>query len=240
MVESDGLLDAAVGVAKLVTLAPELDGGIELVRAVTARGMVAALGHSDATFDQAAGAFAAGARHVTHLCNGMRPLHHREPGLAGAALDRDDVSCEVIADGQHLHRAALRMIHASAPGRLALITDATPAAGLPDGEYSLGEIPIRKRGERVDLADGSSLAGSALTMDRALRNAMDLLGLDSWEAAEMVSGVPARVVGMDAEIGSLEIGKAADLVVLDLDYQVMATMVAGQWVHGGYAATRLA
>jgi N-acetylglucosamine-6-phosphate deacetylase len=231
--EPDGLLEAAVGIAKLVTLAPELDGGTDLVQAVVARGMVAALGHSNASFDQAIAAFAAGARHVTHLCNGMRPLHHREPGLVGAALERDDVNCEVIADGHHLHPATLRMIQASAAGRLVLVTDATPAAGLPDGDYSLGDRSIRKRGERVELAGGSVLAGSALTMDRALRNAMEVLKLDPWEAAEMVSALPARVVGMDAEIGSLEVGKAADLVVLDSDYQVIAAMVAGRWVEEG-------
>jgi N-acetylglucosamine-6-phosphate deacetylase len=227
---SDGLIDDAAGVARLVTLAPELDGGIDLVRAITGRGMVAALGHSNATFEQAMSAFAAGARHVTHLCNGMRPPHHREPGLVGAALDRDDVFCEVIADGEHLHPGTLRMIHRCAAGRMALITDATPAAGLPDGEYGLGEARVRKRGERVELADGSALAGSALTMDRALKNAIDVLGLDPWEASAMASAVPARVVGLQAEIGSLEVGKAADLVVLDAGFNVMATMVAGSWV----------
>jgi N-acetylglucosamine-6-phosphate deacetylase len=233
MAESDGLLDAALGVTKLVTLAPELDGGLDLVRAVTAYGVVAAVGHSDATFDQANAAFSAGARHVTHLCNGMRPLHHREPGLVGAALDRDDVTCEAIADGHHLHPATLRMIHAGTPGRLALITDATAPVGLPDGDYNLGDRPIRKRGDRVELVDGATLAGSALTMDRALRNAISVLGLDPWEAAHMASAVPARVVGMESEIGSLEVGKAADLVILDPEYHVLATMVAGRWVTYG-------
>ena len=230
LAKSDGLLDAAVGIARLVTLAPDLEGGVDLVRAVTAHGMIAAVGHSDATFEQATAAFAAGARHVTHLCNGMRPFHHREPGLVGAALDRDDITCEVIADGHHLHPATLRMIHASAGGRLALITDATPASGLPNGEYELGDTRVRKREERVEVVDGSSLAGSALTMDRALRNAIDTLRLSPWEGAEMVSAVPARVLGLQDQLGSLEVGKAADLVVLDPEYHVMATMVAGQWV----------
>ena len=144
----DSLHAAAAGQLRVITLAPELPGATALIKAAAQAGVIAAVGHTDATADVTSAAVDAGASHATHLFNGMRPLHHREPGPVGALLDRDEVSCEVIADGVHLHDTAIRLVaRAAGPGRLVLITDAMAAAGMPDGRYRLGSM-------RVDVAGG--------------------------------------------------------------------------------------
>jgi len=229
----DQLAAAADGCLRTMTIAPELPAGLDLVRQAVDAGVVAALGHSDADHAGAAAAFDAGARLVTHLFNGMRPSHHREPGLAGAALERPDVVCEVINDGAHLHDATSRMAFAAAAGRIALVTDAIAAAGAGDGSYRLGPAAVQVRDGAVHLSDGETLAGSTLTMDRALRRAVRDLGVPITVAVEAASTTPARVLGIADRVGSIEPGKQADLVVLDADLEVDSVMAGGGWIVSG-------
>jgi N-acetylglucosamine-6-phosphate deacetylase len=232
------LLDAGAGTVRVVTLAPELPGGMELLRDVVAAGAVAAVGHTDASYDEASAAFRAGSRLATHLFNAMRPLHHREPGAAGAALDHDSVTCELISDGIHVHEEALRLVFAAAgPGRVALITDATPAAGMAEGHFHLGPVPIMARGGRVTLLDGVSLAGSTLTMDAAVRHAVRHAGISLLAAARAASTTPAHVLGIAGRVGSIRPGLDADLVVLTADLDVAAVIVAGTVAHGSLDAS---
>ena len=224
---------ASQGALRVVTVAPELPGGIELLRRVVASGAVAAVGHSDADHAGAMAAFDAGATHVTHLFNGMRPWHHREPGLAGAALERADVVCELIADGVHLHDGSARLAFAAAAGRIALVTDATAAAGSDQGGHRLGTAEVMVRDGAPRLADGVTLAGSVLTMDRALARAVRELGLPIGTAVEAASTTPARVLGIGDRVGSIDSGKRADLVVLDGDLRVEAVMARGVWITSG-------
>jgi N-acetylglucosamine-6-phosphate deacetylase len=229
--ELDALLTA--GPVRLVTLAPELPGALAAIERLTGAGVVASVGHTDATYAQAMAAFDAGATHATHLFNGMRPFHHREPGVIGAALERDDVTCELICDGLHVDPAAIRLVHRlKGPGRSLLVTDAMSAAGLCDGDYRLGALPVRVRDGRAELAGSATLAGSTLTMGAAVRNAVRLARLPLGDALQMASATPARVLGLQASKGALEPGLDADLVLLDDDLAVTATMVGGAWIDG--------
>jgi N-acetylglucosamine-6-phosphate deacetylase len=230
------LLDAGKGSVRMVTLAPELPGAIELVRQIVDAGVVAAIGHSDATYDEARRAIEAGARVATHLWNGMRPLHHREPGIAGAALEHGEVVCELVADGRHVHPAVIGLAFAAAPGRMALITDAISAAGAPDGLYELGPARVRVERGEARLEGGGALAGSTIGMGDAFSYAARSAGLSVVAAAEASSLVPARVLGIDATTGSLEAGKAADLAVLDDELRVVAVMRRGTWQPVGEGA----
>lgn len=220
--ELDRLL-AAGSVAEM-TLAPELPGGVALVERLTARGVVASIGHTDATAAHTRAAVAAGARSVTHLCNAMRPLHHREPGVVGVALTTDELIIELIVDGHHLADVVVELVWRAAAGRVALVTDGTAAAGMPDGDYEVGGIA-------VTLAEGAvrnragALAGSALTMIDAVRN-VHALGLPLAQAVDAASRVPAGLLGRD-DLGVLRPGAAADVVVIDDRLDVRATLVAG-------------
>jgi N-acetylglucosamine-6-phosphate deacetylase len=181
-------------------------------------GVVAALGHSDATYEQAMSGFAAGATLATHLFNGMGPLHHRDPGLVGAALDAG-VACEVINDGIHVHEAIVRLI-AGDPKRLVLVTDAIDAAGVGDGDYALGSQAVRVTHGQARLRSNGALAGSTLTMDAAVRRTVQQCGLPIEVAALAASTNPARVIGLDQRCGAVAPGLDADLVVLDDDLVV--------------------
>ncbi len=227
----ESLLDAGGGTVRMVTLAPELAGGVEAVRLLVERGVVAAVGHTDATHDQARAAIDAGARVGTHLFNAMRPMHHREPGAVGALLD-SDTDVEVIADGVHLHPAVLATVFAAKPGRCLLVTDAMAAAGAPDGDYRLGTMDVQVRDGVARLAsdDGhGAIAGSTLTMDAAVRHAVRHAGIGLADAVHAASTAPARVWGL-TDVGALEAGRRADLVVLDADLEVVRVMRAGAWV----------
>jgi N-acetylglucosamine-6-phosphate deacetylase len=174
---------------------------------------------------------AAGARSATHLFNAMRPLHHREPGAVGAVLDCDALSCELICDGLHVDPAALRLAwRAKGTGGVRLVTDAMQAAGMPDGTYMLGGAPVEVRSGRTRLGSGEVIAGSTLTMDVALRNAVRFLRVPVADASAMASQNPARVLGIERRKGAIAAGLDADLVVLDDSLHVCATMVEGGWV----------
>jgi N-acetylglucosamine-6-phosphate deacetylase len=194
--------------------------------------VIAAVGHTEATYVQARDAFAGGARLATHLFNAMRQFHHRDPGPAGAALADDTVTCELINDGFHVHEEAVRIATAAAgPERIAFVTDATPAAGMTDGEFHLGPVPIFARDGKVTLADGS-LAGSTLTMDAAVRHAVHCVGLPLNQAAIAAATAPAAVLGIGDRTGRLAPGRDADLVLLDEGFRVTAVLVRGRVVHG--------
>ena len=224
---------AAAGQLRVITLAPELPGAIGLIEASVRAGVIAAVGHTDATADITTAAVDAGATHATHLFNGMRPLHHREPGPVGALLDRDEVTCEVIADGVHLHDTAVRLAaRAAGPGRLVLITDAMAAAGMPDGGYRLGSLRVEVAGGVARLAgsDGpGAIAGSTATMAGVVRHAV-AAGLPVAEVAAAASTTPARVLGLGDRTGALRPGLAADLVVCDEDFRLCAVMRHGEWI----------
>jgi N-acetylglucosamine-6-phosphate deacetylase len=219
---------------RIVTLAPELEGGLDLVAALSAAGHRVSLGHSAASFEVGRAAIAAGARHATHLFNRMPPLRHRAPGLAGAVLDDDAVTCEVICDGYHVHPAMVRMaVRAKGAGGVAAITDATAGAGLPVGATArLGAHAIHVRDGRAELADGT-LAGSVVTMDEAFRMLVARAGLSVVEAARLCATTPALALHRP-DLGRLAVGLAADVVVLDQHFHVRQTWVDGipVWNNG--------
>ncbi len=213
---------------RVVTLAPEQPGGLELVGWLASAGVVASVGHSDATYQQARQAFEAGAGMVTHLFNAMRGLHHREPGVVGAALEEGSWVCGLVADGVHVHPAAFRLAYrVLGPERVALVTDAMAAAGAPPGRYRLGgALATAPAGKAPRLADGT-LAGSVLRMDEAVRNAIRW-GVPLRDAVRMASTTPARVLGLE-DRGLLRPGLRADLCVL-VEGRAAFTVVAGEVV----------
>ena len=218
----DRLLDA--GPVRLMTLAPELPGADYLIDRLLERGVAVSLGHSDATAAQANAAFERGARTVTHLFNAMRPFLHRDPGIAGAALARDDVVVSIILDGIHLAPETARVAWRAASNRLALVTDAITAAGVADGEYSFGNFDVMVHEGTVRGPDGV-LAGSVLTMVEAVRN-LHALGAPLEEAVAAATSTPARVLG-EPDLGRLAVGLPADLVVLDDSLEIERVLVAG-------------
>lgn len=228
------LYKAARGHLRQITIAPELPGATGLVRAAVDAGVVAAAGHTDATAEVAADAIDAGVTHATHLFNGMRPLDNRQPGPAGALLDRD-VTCEVIADGTHLHDMTIRLVaRAAGHGNLVLITDAMSAAGMPDGRYRLGPQDVVVSGGVARLAAGlpgaGSIAGSTATMAHIVRRALRNVQLPVPDVAAAASSTPARVLGFADRTGALRPGLAADLVVLDEHLHLAAVMARGKWI----------
>ncbi|MGK5692544.1 N-acetylglucosamine-6-phosphate deacetylase [Streptomyces sp. URMC 128] len=227
------LIDAARGRATMVTLATELPGGTDSVRLLAEHGVIAAIGHTDATYEQTVEAIDAGATVATHLFNAMPPLGHRSPGPIAALLEDDRITVELINDGTHLHPAALQLaFHRAGADRVAFITDAMDAAGFGDGRYWLGPLEVEVAdGVARLLADGT-IAGSTLTLDRAFKRAVTVDGLSVEDAVTALSATPARLLGMDDRIGSLEPGKDADLVLLDADYELKGVMRRGEWVVG--------
>ncbi len=227
------LLATGDGCVRLVTLAPELPGALELIGSLAGAGVVASIGHTDATYGQTLAAVREGARAATHVFNAMRPLDHREPGVLGAVLDLADVSCELICDGIHVEPAALRIAYrAKGLSGVTLGTDAMQAAGMPDGEYRLGAAAVTVTDGRAVIAGDGAIAGSTLTMDAAVRNAVRFLGVTVAEASALASGNPARMLGLADRKGAVAAGFDADLVVLDDDLHVRGTLVAGDWVLG--------
>jgi N-acetylglucosamine-6-phosphate deacetylase len=224
------LIELGGGALRMVTIAPERAGALDAIRLLTAHGVVAAVGHTDATWEQTRAAVAAGASVGTHLFNGMRPVHHREPGPVVALLEAPNVVCELVADGVHLHDGMLGFATSVAgPERAALITDAMAAAGMPDGDYELGGQAVTVADGVARLARDGAIAGSTLTMDAALRHAV-AAGVPLVDACRMVATTPARAIGLGNRVGALQPGLRADLVVLDDDLNVLRVMRAGSWL----------
>ena len=214
------------GAKHMTTMAPEIAGGIELVRELTRRGWIVSLGHTRADFESLDKALGAGARHMTHFMNAMTPLHHRAPGPIGWGLARDEVTCDFIADGVHLDREMLRLLlKLKSSDRLSLISDAVAAAGMGDGDFEIWGETITVKDGRTANARGS-IAGSVITMLDAVRMMLSL-GSSEVEVARMAATNPARLLGIDQECGSIEEGKRADLVALDGEGQVVLTLVGG-------------
>lgn len=229
--EFAGLVKAGRGHVRMLTIAAELPGALDTIRAAASEGVIAALGHSDAGYEQTLAGIEAGATVATHLYNAMPQLGHRDPGPIAALLQDERVTVELINDGVHVHAAMLRLACAVAgPDRVAMITDSISATGLSDGEYLLGPMRVRVVDGVARLVEGGSIAGSTLTMDVAFRRAVRELGLPLPEASRMTSLTPARVLGLADRIGSIAVGKQADLVVLTDDLEVAGVMKRGAWI----------
>jgi N-acetylglucosamine-6-phosphate deacetylase len=220
------------GGVRLVTLAPELPGALELIRRLVAAGVVVSCGHTDATYEQARAAVTAGARAVTHAFNAMRPLHQREPGMLGGLLDLPEVTCEVICDGVHVHPAAVRLLRrVKGTARTMLVTDAIEATGLPDGDYRLGDRTVAVRDGRATLPGSETIAGSTLTMDQAVRNVVAFCDVTVEQAARMAATTPAELLGIADRRGAIEPGLDADLVVLEPDLSLVGVLACGAWAR---------
>lgn len=229
--ELSGLLKAGRGHVRMLTVAAELPGAPDTIREAVANNVIAAFGHSDATYEQTVEGIEAGCTVATHLFNTMPPLHHRTPGPVAALLQDERVTVELINDGVHLHPAMTRLAYdVAGPGRTALITDAMAATGMGDGAYELGPMRVDVVGGVARLAGGDAIAGSTLTMDVAFRRAVQQVGLSLTEAAEIASLTPARVLGVADRLGSVSVGKQADLVVLTDDLEVSGVMRGGRWI----------
>ncbi|GAA3488754.1 MULTISPECIES: N-acetylglucosamine-6-phosphate deacetylase [Streptomyces] len=225
------LMDAAHGTAKMFTLAAELPGGLDSVRLLAENNVIAAIGHTDATYEQTRAAIDAGATVATHLYNAMPAIGHRTPGPIVALLEDERVTVELINDGTHLHPGAFQLAyHHAGADRVALITDAMDAAGFGDGRYDLGPLAVEVKDGVARLVEGGSIAGSTLTLDTAFRRSVTVDGLSVDDAVRSLSANPARLLGVDDRVGSLDPGKDADLVVLDADFAVVGVMRKGDWV----------
>lgn len=226
--EVDDVLRRTEGRVRMITVAVERDGGPEAVDVMVRAGVLAALGHSHATYVEALEGIARGAKVATHLFNAERPFHHREPGLVVALAESDNVTVELIADGVHVHPAALRAAMTATPGRHVLITDAMAAAGAADGEYRLGPLDVTVTDGVARLASGT-IAGSTLTMDAAVRYVVQHCGVTLDDAVAAASTRPADTMGR-LDVGRIAPGAKADLVVLDDELHVQRVMRRGQWL----------
>lgn len=226
-------LRAALGPLRtLITVAPETGRNLDFIPRMVDLGWVVSIGHSDATYDEATRAIAAGANHATHLFNAWKEFHHREPGGLGAVLDSDRVFAELIADGIHVHPSFIRLaVFRKGPERTCLITDSLKAAGLHDGTYDWGDMQIVLKGAEVRLRDSGVLAGSVLHLNQAIKNVLDWTRLPVPSVVRMASLTPAESVGLGRVMGSLEPGKLANLAVFDSSFETVATYLRGKKVY---------
>src|SRR5690606_25970054 len=217
------------GIIKMQTLAPEINGAPAYIKALSEAGIVAALGHTDAHYADVQEAVKSGLTHAVHTFNAMRGLHHREPGTVGAVLTTPGITAEIIADGEHVHPVAVQlMLLAKGVDGIVLVTDAMSAAGMPDGEYMLGELPVVVTDNIARLKDGGSLAGSTLTMIRGFQFLIRELGISVVEASRIASLNPAKVIGLDQQYGSIAVGKRADLLLLDGEFAIQSVIIGGE------------
>jgi N-acetylglucosamine-6-phosphate deacetylase len=222
----ESLIAAGAGTLRQLTLAPELPGALDAIPQLVAAGVCVAVGHTEATAEQTHAAFDAGARMLTHAFNAMPGIHHRAPGPVVAALEDERVTLELILDGEHVHADVARLLIEQAPGRVALVTDAMAAAGADDGDYRLGSLNVSVRNGLAHLSGTSTIAGSTLTQDSALRRALEI-GIPAPAAVAALTAVPARAIGLGDRLGLLEPGYAADVVVLDESHHVTGVWAAG-------------
>jgi N-acetylglucosamine-6-phosphate deacetylase len=226
----DRMWQASEANIRLMTIAPELPNAEELIAHAVALGVRVSLGHSDADTTAARAGIRAGAVTATHTYNAMRRFDHREPGLLGEVLSNDHLFAELICDGLHVHPDAVRIYWKSKGSeRAMLITDAMSAAGMPDGNYKLGELDVRVVNGKCIIGEGT-LAGSTLTLDRGVRNFVEFTGASIDEVSKLASRNPARMTGFDAEVGSLSVGRAADIVVLSAKNEIVQTILRGRTV----------
>ncbi|WAA11961.1 N-acetylglucosamine-6-phosphate deacetylase [Fervidibacillus halotolerans] len=219
--------EIASGTIKIVTMAPEKENGLDFVKHLTNTGVISSIGHSDANYSDVEKAVQSGASHITHLFNGMKGLHHREPGTAGGALLLDDLTVEIIADGFHIRPEMIDLaVRLKGLDRVILITDAMRAKWLPDGESELGGQVVIVKDGKATLTSGS-LAGSILKMNQAVKNIMDFAQLSLPEAVKLATVNPAKKIGVDHRKGSIEIGKDADFVIIDEQIQPIMTITKG-------------
>jgi len=223
----DRFWQASGGNIKMMTIAPEVPGAIETIQHARTLGVHSSLGHSDATYKQAMQGIAAGATHATHTFNAMRAFDHREPGILGAVLTDDAMTADIIADGIHVAPATLKLfLAAKGPERAILITDAISATGMPEGRYKLGTFDVDVKDGRCEYQ--GKLAGSVLTLDRAVRNVMTFASWPLANAVRMTTLTPAKLLGISSDRGTLAPGCIADLVVLTPKGEVVKTIIAGQ------------
>ena len=218
------LQDACGGLIRIADIAPELPGAEEFIRKVSQHCRVS-VAHTDASYSDAIRAFDAGALHVTHLFNGMPPLHHRDPGVIGAADERDNVTVELICDGLHIHPSVIRLAFKLFAGRVCLISDSLRCCGMPDGEYELGGQTVYLRDGQARLADGT-LAGAVSNLYNDMVNVIRF-GIPVEQAVMSATIIPAKAAGRDHEIGSIEEGKMADLVICDKDWKISQVVIGG-------------
>ncbi len=219
------------GNIKIVTLAPEVEGGLDLVKHLKNIGVVASIGHTGAKFSDVEAAVTAGASNVTHTYNAQTPLHHREAGVVGAAMLFDELNCEMICDTIHVSVPAIRIFVKNKPhDKFTLITDAMRAKGMPDGLSELGGQQVFVKNGEARLADGT-LAGSVLKMNVAIKNLVEKVGVSLTEAVDFASANPAKNLGLYDERGSIEVGKRADFAVMDKDFNILCTVVGGKVVY---------
>ncbi|GAA0368406.1 N-acetylglucosamine-6-phosphate deacetylase [Bacillus horti] len=227
--EVEELQRAAQGNIKLITLAPERLQQQSDLQKLVELGIVPSIGHTEATYEECQRAFEHGATHMTHLCNAMPGLHHRSPGPIAFALNQDGCTVEFIADGIHVHPSMIQLaLKAKKQDEVIVVTDAMSAMGQEDGNYSLGNLAVTVKDGIATLADGT-LAGSTLNMERAYQLLLDQCQIDPVQLFRMMSTTPARILGLEQQFGSIEQGKAADLVVMK-DHMIDKVMVAGQWI----------
>ena len=233
-VSIDGFLEfnkASGNSIRLVTIAPEMLGAIDFIHWLHKQGIIVSVGHSNATYKQVQEGIQAGLSHVTHIFNAMRGLHHREPGVVGAALSSPKLAVEIIADGIHLHPVVIKiLIQTKESEKIVLITDAMRATGMSEGIYDLAGQEVAVAKGQARLKDGT-LAGSVLTMDKAVRNLVSNVGVSLMEAVQMATFNPAKCLGVEDRKGSLEPGKDADIVILNRKLEVELTMIAGEVVY---------
>ena len=223
------LAEAAQSLQAIVTVAPEVGANLSFIPALKEKRWVVSIGHSEATYEQAMMSFEKGITHATHLYNAMSGFLPREPGVIGAVLDSGGVTAELIADGIHVHPAALRLaIRQKGVERICLITDSLNAAGLGEGEYRVGGLDVVVGKGQARLKESGALAGSILTLNQAVKNVIDWTGVSVPQAVRLASLNPARVLGLDSHIGSIEKGKLANLAVFDRDFKVITTILRGR------------
>ncbi|ENM5833571.1 N-acetylglucosamine-6-phosphate deacetylase [Vibrio metoecus] len=220
-----------------VALAPEKSGALEAIRYLDAHGVKVMLGHSDASYDQVQLALDAGAKGIVHCYNGMRGLHHRDPGVVGAGLLHPECYVEMIADGHHVHPAAIEVAHRCCGSRMTLITDAMCATGMPDGQYTLGEYQVEMQ-QGVVTTQSGGLAGSTLTLFDGVKNIQRWLNLPVEQAWLMASLTPAKSLGIQHQLGTLEVGKYASMVAISSDFSIEKTWVKGRLVFDAVVSPR--
>jgi N-acetylglucosamine-6-phosphate deacetylase len=219
--------EASAGTLRMLTIAPEIPGALETIRCARQLGIHCSLGHSNATYEEAAAGIAAGARHATHTFNAMRALDHRDPGLLGAILNDRELTADIIADGIHVHPSVIDLfIRAKGLDRAILITDAISATGMPEGRYDLGGLQVEVKNERCEF--NGRLAGSVLTLERAIRNVMSFAKLGLQDALRLATFNPAMLIGVTEQRGSLRPGSRADIIVLTPDGQLVQTILGGE------------